>query len=111
MGRRRRRPRAHLRLPVALLARAGWDTHRPDQPGAADTAHQPGLTSNGLLGVERRRVPTDGAGGLPRTVPVLRRRLAAVLTDLPATIRPVHGRAIHYHQLRATDSYSCTDIH
>ena len=45
VGRRRRRPRAGLRLPVAVLADARRRAHRPDRPGRRVDPHQPRLAA------------------------------------------------------------------
>ena len=102
VGRRRRRARPGLRRAVALVADARRRAHRPDQRGAgARCAPNPDSRRHHRVGVERRRDPADGAGAVPRAVPVLRRRRPAVLPALPAQRRPVPRRAVQHRELRA----------
>ena len=100
VGRRGRRPRPGLRLPVALLADARRPARRPDRPGRRADPTQPRQPPPHRQRLERRRHPADGAGALPHDVPVLRRRGPAVLPALPAQRRRVPRRAVQHRVVR-----------
>src|SRR5680860_778050 len=79
VGRRERRPRPCIRLPVALLAGPGRPAHRPvDERRRGDTS-RPRLAPPHRVRVERRRYPRHGSRTVPRAVPVLRRGREAQL--------------------------------
>ena len=73
VGRRDRRPRADLRLPVALVARARRAPHRPARGGGRADPRRPRLAPPHRQRLERRGPAADGARAVPRAVPVLRR--------------------------------------
>ena len=54
--------------------------------------------------VERGRPRQDGAGAVPRLLPVLRRRRQALLPALPAQRRHLPRRAVQHRLLRAADA-------
>lgn len=79
MGRRERRPRPGVWLPVALLAGAGRPPHRPDRQPDGDAEEESGLAPADRLRLEPGADRRDGPAALPRAVPVLRRRRQAQL--------------------------------
>jgi thymidylate synthase len=74
VGRRQRRPRPGVRLPVALLADARRPRHRPDRPAGRRPEEQPGFAPPHRQRLEPGRHRAHEAAALPRAVPVLRRR-------------------------------------
>ena len=105
VGRRRRRARPGLRLPVAVLADPGRRPHRPDGPGDRghpDQSRTPGGTSSApgtwpswTRWRCRRATPCSSS-----TSPEGDQR-AAVLPALPAHRRRLPGRAVQHRLLRA----------
>ena len=72
VGRRGRRARPDLRLPVAVLAHPGRRPRRPAGRGDRGDPDQPGLPAAPGQRLERRRPGRDGAAAVPHHVPVLR---------------------------------------
>ncbi len=108
VGRRGRRTRPDLRLPVALLAHPGRPSRRPDR--SRDRIHpvQPGLPPPSRQRLERGGAGPDGTAPVPHAVPVLRRPLIewprqAVLPALPALRRRVPRRPVQHRLVRAAD--------
>ena len=102
---RGRRPGPGVRRAVAQLADAGWRPHRPDRRSGQDDQDQPGFAPHHRERLERGRHPEDGAGALPRVLPVLRGRRQAVLPAVPAQRRHLPGRAVQHRQLRPAHAH------
>ena len=102
VGRRERRARPGLRLPVAPLAHARRRRDRPDrQTSIRSCKTNPDSRRHIVTRLESGRRRPHGAAALPRPVPVLRRRRPALLPDLPAQRRPLPRRAVQHRLLRA----------
>ncbi|CAA9368306.1 MAG: Thymidylate synthase, partial [uncultured Nocardioides sp.] len=105
VGRRGRRPRSGLRLPVAVLAHPRRPARRPGRAPRRGHPHQPRQPPSHRLGVERRRRRRHGAAAVPHALPVLRRTVRvgpgpAELPALPALGRHVPRRAVQHRVLR-----------
>ena len=105
VGRRERRPRPGLRLPVAVLADPGRPARRPDRAGRRRDPPRPRLAAAHRLRLERRRHPADGAGAVPHDVPVLRRGRTALLPALPALGRRLPRRAVQHRLVRPAHAH------
>ena len=103
MGRRERRPRPGVWLPVALLAGAGRPPHRPDRQPDGDAEEESGLAPADRLRLEPGADRRDGPAALPRAVPVLRRRRQAQLPALPTFGGHLPRRTLQYRQLCPAD--------
>ena len=105
VGRRDGRPRADLRLPVALVAGARRAPHRPARGGDRGHPRRPRLAPPHRQRLERRRPAADGARAVPRALPVLRRRRPALVPALPALGRPLPRRAVQHRVVRAPHAH------
>ena len=106
VGGRRRRPRAGLRLPVALVADAGRRARRPDRPDRRADPHA--TPTRGGTSSRPGTSPTSpqmALAAVPRAVPVLRRRRPALLPALPALGRRLPRRAVQHRVVRPAHAH------
>ena len=92
-----RRPGSGLRLPVAVLAHARRPPRRPDRAGRRGAAPRPRLAPPHRLGVERRGHPADGAGAVPRAVPVLRAPDGPAVAASSTSARPTSSSGVPFN--------------
>lgn len=101
VGFARRRTRPHLRLPVAQLAGTRRPAYRPDCGRGGVVEAQPRLAPPHRQRLERGRHRPHGPAALPRAVPVLRGRGAALLPALPAQCGCIPRRTLQHRLLCA----------
>ena len=113
MGQSRRRSRAGVRRAMAQLADARRRPHRPDRAGGQAAEERPRFAAHHRQRVERGRHSEDGAGAVPRLLPVLRgtrrstrRTWASELPAVSTKRRCLSRRAVQHRELCAADAHA-----